>query len=47
MTDIQPCQCDNPYRNRGETICLNCGGVLDFESERVCIITEDGRPEEI
>lgn len=31
----QKCNCDSPYRDYGTKICLNCGGVLDFESGKV------------
>jgi hypothetical protein len=35
MIGNEKCQCNNPYRNYGEKICLNCGGIIDFESERI------------
>lgn len=38
----EKCECDSPHRDYGTTVCLNCGGVLDFESDRIFKINEDG-----
>lgn len=36
----KPCKCDSPYRNYGEKVCLNCGGILDFESDTIVFLKD-------
>ena len=43
----EKCNCDSPYRNYGEEKCLNCGGILDFERDKIFKINEDGSATEI
>lgn len=37
MKKNEKCNCNNPHRNYGEKVCLNCGKMLDFESGKLYV----------